>query len=440
MSTDRPDRTLEHLLRDLAPQVLAAVARRHGDFAAVEDAVQEALIAASNQWPVDGMPNNPRGWLYHAATRRLMDHVRSEMARRRREDAIAVERSAIEFVVPATFGEIQPEEDDTLTLLFMCCHPALTAPSAIALPLRAVGGLTTAEIANAFFVPEATMAQRISRAKSTIKTSNVPFTLPNDSARAERLAAVLHVLYLIFNEGYSSSVGETLQRTDLSNEAIRLTRAVYTLLPDDAEVAGLLALMLLTDARRAARTGASGEIIPLDEQDRSCWNRGLIDEGVALISQTLPKGAIGPYQLQAAIAAVHDEAPSADETDWEEILALYGVLKRISDNPMVALNHAIASAMVHGPESGLELVAALDGDSRIAGHYRLDAVRGHLFEKLGDRDRALAHYHAAAERTTSIPERDYLTMKAARLMVIPSEARDPWPPGRESTDSSLRSE
>ncbi|HUQ79873.1 MAG TPA: sigma-70 family RNA polymerase sigma factor, partial [Gemmatimonadaceae bacterium] len=222
MSSNPTDRTIEHLLRDLAPQVLAAVARRHGDFAAVEDAVQEALIAAHNQWPVEGMPNNPRGWLYHATTRRLMDHVRSEMARRRREDAIAVERSAIETVVPAMFGEIEAEEDDTLTLLFMCCHPALTPPSAIALTLRAVGGLTTAEIANAFLVPEATMAQRISRAKSTIKASNVPFTLPNESARAGRLAAVLHVLYLIFNEGYASSVGETLQRTDLSNEAIRL--------------------------------------------------------------------------------------------------------------------------------------------------------------------------------------------------------------------------
>ncbi|HUQ84301.1 MAG TPA: DUF6596 domain-containing protein, partial [Gemmatimonadaceae bacterium] len=240
-------------------------------------------------------------------------------------------------------------------------------------------------------------------------------TLPNESARAGRLAAVLHVLYLIFNEGYASSVGETLQRTDLSNEAIRLTRAVRALLPNDAEVAGLLALMLLTDARRAARTGTSGEIIPLDEQDRSLWNRPLIDEGVALISATLPKGAIGPYQLQAAIAAVHDEAPSAEDTDWEEILALYGVLKRISDNPMVALNHAIASAMVHGPESGLALVAALDGDARVAGHYRLDAVRGHLFERLGDHDRALAHYRAAAERTTSLPERDYLVLKASRL-------------------------
>ena len=377
--------------------------------------MQEALIAAANQWPVEGMPQNPRGWLYHAATRRLTDHVRSEMARRRREDVVAMERSTIETVIPAMFGEIDAEEDDTLVLLFMCCHPSLTPPSAIALTLRAVGGLTTAEIANAFLVPEATLAQRISRAKATIKASKVPFTLPNESERTERLAAVLHVLYLIFNEGYASSVGDTLQRTDLSNEAIRLTRALRALLPADGEVAGLLALMLLTDARRTARTGAHGEIIPLDEQNRSLWNRPLIDEGVALISATLPKGAVGAYQLQAAIAAVHDEAPSTDETDWQEILALYGVLKRISDNPMVALNHAIASAMVHGPESGLELLAALDADARVAGHYRLDAVRGHLFEKLGDRERALAHYRAAAERTTSLPERDYLRTKAAKM-------------------------
>jgi RNA polymerase sigma factor (sigma-70 family) len=411
------DAIIGPLLRDLAPQVLGAVARRHGDFEAAEDAMQEALIAAANQWPVDGVPNNPRGWLYHTAMRRLTDHVRSEMARRRREDVVAMEISAIETVVPSMFGEIAEDEDDTLVLLFMCCHPSLTPSSAIALTLRAVGGLTTAEIANAFLVPEATMAQRISRAKQSIKGSNIPFRLPDESERAERLSAVLHVLYLIFNEGYASSVGEDLQRTDLSSEAIRLTRAVHALLPRDGEVAGLLALMLLTDARRVARTGPNGELIPLDEQDRTRWDRRLIDEGIALISATLPRGSVGPYQLQAAIAAVHDEAPSAEETDWAEILALYGVLKRMSDNPMVVLNHAIAAAMVHGPTTGLELLAALDDDPRVKGHYRLDAVRGHLFERAGDRDRALAHYRAAAERTTSIPERDYLMTKAARLAV-----------------------
>ena len=314
--------TIGHLLRDLAPQVLAAVARRHEDFATAEDAVQEALIAAANQWPADGIPKNPRGWLYHVAVRRLTDHVRSELARRRREDEVATELSSIETVVPVLFGEPPEEEDDSLTLLFMCCHPALTPSTAIALTLRAVGGLTTAEIANAFFVPEATMAQRISRAKASIKSSNVPFIMPTEEERGQRLSAVLQVLYLIFNEGYTSSIGEDLARPDLSNEAIRLTRATRRLLPDDAEVAGLLALMLLTDARRPARTGTGGELIPLDEQDRSRWRRDMIEEGVSLLSGAFSLGAVGPYQLQAAIAAVHEQAARVEDTDWPQVLTL----------------------------------------------------------------------------------------------------------------------
>jgi RNA polymerase sigma factor (sigma-70 family) len=408
--------SLGHLLRDLAPQVLGAVARRHEDFAAAEDAVQEALIAAAAQWPADGIPSNPRGWLYQVAVRRLTDEVRRDIARRRREDAVASERSAIETVVPTVFGEIGADEDDTLTLLFMCCHPSLTPSTAVALTLRAVGGLTTAEIASAFLVPEATMAQRISRAKQTIKASKVAFRLPNDSERAARLSAVLQVLYLIFNEGYTSSAGPTLHRTDLSNEAIRLTRLVHAMLPSDHEVTGLLALMLLTDARRAARTGPHGELIPLDEQDRALWDRRLIDEGVALISSALPNGEVGAYQLQAAIAAVHDEAPRVEDTDWPQILALYGVLRELSDNPMVKLSYAIAAAMVHGPETGLELLTELEKDERIAGHHRLDAVRAHLLERAGDPEHAVAHYRRAAERTASIPERNYLLTKAARLL------------------------
>jgi predicted RNA polymerase sigma factor len=297
----------------------------------------------------------------------------------------------------------------------MCCHPSLTRSSAIALTLRAVGGLTTAEIANAFLVPEATMAQRISRAKKTIKTSGLPFRMPTDHERADRLGAVLHVLYLIFNEGYASSIGPELQRSDLANEAIRLTRSVHRVLPQDPEVAGLLALMLLTDARRLARTGPDGELIPLDKQDRMQWDRQAIAEGVALISQTLSKGAVGAYQLQAAIAAVHDEAARAEDTDWPQILALYGLLKQGSDNPMVALNHAIADAMVHGPKSGLALLDALGTDPRVGGHYRLDAVRGHLLEMAGDRDAAIAHYRRAAARTASVPERDYLLTQAAKV-------------------------
>jgi RNA polymerase sigma factor (sigma-70 family) len=422
--TAAPSADVGHLLRELAPQVLGAVARRHGDFAEAEDAVQEALIAAARRWPADGVPSNPRGWLYHVALRRLADHVRSEMARRRREEAVAGEVWAEWAFVPPPDAEVAVDEDDTLVLLFMCCHPALTPASAIALTLRAVGGLTTAEIAAAFLVPEATMAQRISRAKASIRSSGVPFAQPTEGERARRLASVLHVLYLVFNEGYTSTAGASLHRADLADEAIRLARGLHARLPDDAEVAGLLALMLLTDARRAARTGPSGELVPLDEQDRSLWDREMIAEGVALVSDALGRGAPGPYQLQAAVSALHDEAASAEETDWPQILALYGVLEGMTDNPIVALNRAIAAAMVHGPAAGLAQLAALDADPRLAGHYRLDAVRGHLHERLGDRERAAAHYRAAAARTASVPERDYLALKAARLAAA---APDPGP-------------
>ena len=403
----------EHLLRDLAPQVLGAVMRRFGDFSAAEDAVQEALIAAAMQWPEEGVPDNPRGWLIQVAARRLTDHWRSEQARRRREGLVISQMPAHEQVAPAPDALV--EQDDTLVLLFMCCHPSLSQPSAIALTLRAIGGLTTAEIAHAFLVPEATMAQRISRAKAKIKSSGIPFRMPSADERADRLSTVLHVLYLIFNEGYASSSGQDLQRRDLAIEAIRLTRAVHRLLPDANEVAGLLALMLLTDARRLARTTADGDLIPLAEQDRSLWDGAAIDEGTALVTASFTRGAVDFYQLQAAIAALHDEAARAEDTDWPQILALYTVLKRLSDNPMVALNHAIAAAMVDGAAAGLELLKPLDADSRMAGHYRLDAVRAHFYEMSGDAERAIAHYRRAAVRTASIPERNYLAGKAARL-------------------------
>jgi RNA polymerase sigma factor (sigma-70 family) len=411
------DRRAEQLLRDLAPQVLGATLRRFRDFGACEDAVQEALIAAASQWPRDGIPDNPRGWLIQVALRRMTDHVRSEISRRNRE-AVAVDEGPV-IVAPALYAEPGIDPDDTLVLLFMCCHPSLSPASAIALTLRAVGGLTTAEIAKSFLVPEATMAQRISRAKQSIESSQVSFDMPNAQERGQRLSSVLHVLYLIFNEGYTSSSGPSLHRTDLSNEAIRLTRAVRTLLPDDAQVAGLLALMLLTDARRAARTGPVGELIPLDEQDRTLWDRDAIAEGVALVSTALSSGSVGEYQLQAAIAALHDEASSAADTDWPQILALYGVLQRMTDNPMVALNHAIATAMVDGPQAGLALLQGLDRDERLTDSHRLVAVRAHLLERAGDGPAAIALYREAATRTTSIPERNYLLMRAARL----SEAR-----------------
>ncbi len=409
------DTDLGHLLRELAPQVLGAVARRHTDFAIAEDAMQEALLAAAEQWPAEGIPANPRGWLYHVALRRITDRLRSDLARRRREETVASDVWAEWAFVPSPDSDVGMDEDDTLVLLFMCCHPVLTPSSAIALTLRAVGGLTTAEIAGAFLVPEATMAQRISRAKQRIKASGIPFNMPTDGERAQRLSAVLHVLYLIFSEGYTSSAGPDLHRTDLSNEAIRLTRLLRARLPENGEVAGLLALMLLTDARRAARTGPTGEIIPLDEQDRTLWDPRLIAEGTALVTEALSRGTVGPYQLQAAIAALHNEAARPEDTDWPQILALYGLLKRMSDNPMVALNHAIAVAMVHGPAAGLDLLKPLDTDARMRGTHRLDAVRAHLYEMSGDHNQAITHYRAAADRTASIPERNYLTLKAARL-------------------------
>jgi predicted RNA polymerase sigma factor len=392
--------------------VVGAIVRRFGDFAAAEDAVQEALVAAALQWPRDGLPDNPRGWLVQVASRRMTDHVRSEIARRRRESVAAEEDARVGLAVEVG---AEGEQDDALVLLFMCCHPALTMPSAIALTLRAVGGLTTAEIASAFLVPEATMAQRISRAKQSVKASGVPFRLPTERERGERLAAVLHVLYLIFNEGYATSGGPALQRHDLAGEAIRLTRAVHAQLPEVGEVAGLLALMLLTDARRRARTGPAGELVPLAEQDRTLWDRAQIEEGTALVTATLSRGSVGSYQLQAAIAALHDEAARADDTDWPQILALYGLLGRMSDNPMVALNHAIAAAMVHGPRAGLALLEALDRPGALGGHHRLHAVRAHLLERAGEREAAIADYRAAAERTASVPERNYLTSQAARL-------------------------
>jgi len=401
-----------HLLRDLAPKVLGSVMRRYRDFAACEDAVQEALLAASQQWPRDGLPDNPRGWLVQVASRRMVDQVRSDSARRLREHAAALDFGQ---VVAAASVESQADEDETLTLLFMCCHPSLTQASAVALTLRAVGGLTTAQIANAFLVPEATMAQRISRAKQTIRTSGIGFERPAARARAERLETVLRVLYLIFNEGYTASVGPRLQRVDLSSEAIRLARGVHRLAPDDTEVAGLLALMILTDARRDARSGPAGELVPLQQQDRSRWDRAAIDEGVALLSATLGRGRVGPYQLQAAVAAVHDEAARYEDTDWPQILALYTLLERMHDNPMVTLSRAIAVAMVRGPAAGLEMLDALAADERLAGNHRLDAVRGHLCEMAGNREAAVRHYLAAANRTTNTAERNYLLTQAATV-------------------------
>jgi len=399
------DHDAEQLLRELAPQVLGVVVRKYRDLAACEDAVQEALLAAASQWPVGGTPENPKAWLIQVASRRMTDHVRSEVARRRREAVVA------SWAGMDAAPVVEVEGDDTLILLFLCCHPSLTQASAIALTLRAVGGLTTAEIARAFLVPESTMAQRISRAKQTIETSGVAFAMPEEAERDSRLKAVMHVLYLIFSEGYTSGEGLDLQRNDLAREAIRLTRVLLELLEGDGDVAGLLALMLLTDARREARTGLNGELIPLAEQDRGLWKQSEIREGVKLLEGAFASGSLSSYTLQAAIAALHDEAARVEETDWAQILALYAMLRRIADSPVVALNQAVAAAMVHGPAVGLEMLEEL----RLEGHHRLWAVRAHLQELQGDLGAAMENYERAAQLTASMPERNYLLGRAARL-------------------------
>jgi predicted RNA polymerase sigma factor len=399
------------LLRPLAPQVLATLVRRHGQFDACEDAVQEALLAAAVQWPAEGVPDNPRGWLLTVAGRRLTDQWRSEHARRRRETTAAV-MDGVDGAAPAA-DEVPLAADDTLTLLFLCCHPALSPASQVALTLRAVGGLTTAQVASAFLVPEATMAQRISRAKRTV--AGAAFEMPAPQERAGRLGAVLHVLYLVFNEGYTATSGPDLQRPDLTREAVRLVRQVHRLLPDDGEVAGLLALMLITEARRPARTRPDGALVPLAEQDRSLWDRVALDEGIALITATMARAPIGPYQLQAAIAAVHGEAQRAEDTDWRQIAELYRVLHMVAPGPVVTLNRAVAVGMTDGPRAGLDLLATLDGDDRMIHNHRVPAVRAHLLEMAGDRDAAREAYAAAARMTTSSPERRYLEERSSSL-------------------------
>ncbi|MGK4584690.1 RNA polymerase sigma factor [Kitasatospora sp. HPMI-4] len=403
------------LLRELIPQVVSNLTRRYGRFEACEDAAQDALLDATVQWRRDGIPDNPLGWLITVAQRRLTDRARSDIARRRREEAVAALAPPDGSAAPGPDDRLPSDRDDSLILLFLCCHPSLSPSSQLALTLRACGGLTTAQISRAFLVPEAAMAQRISRAKRRIKAAGGHFTLPPAAERAQRLGVVLHVLYLIFNEGYASSFGADLQQVELTREAIRLTRAVRRALPEDPGVTGLLALMLLTDARRAARTDAEGRLIPLAEQDRGRWDGQAIKEGVELTTEALAGDPLGPYQLQAAIAALHAEAPSAGDTDWRQIVILYRLLDQVSPNPMVTLNHAVAVAMADGPDSGLELLRPLDDDARIADHHRLHAVRGHLLEMTGDRAGARACYREAARRTASLPERHYLESRAARL-------------------------
>ncbi|WP_308283303.1 RNA polymerase sigma factor [Pseudonocardia nigra] len=410
----RIDRRVEDLLRELAPQILGALVRRYGHFDAAEDAVQEALLAAAQQWPADGVPDGARAWLIRVASRRLIDQLRSDRARRDREAAEAARVPPEQFLAPPPGPGSAADRDDSLVLLFLCCHPALPQASQVALTLRAVGGLTTREIARALLVPEPTMGRRISRAKQQIAASGVGFALPPAAERAARLHAVLQVLYLVFNEGYTSASGTEVARVELSDEAVRLTRMVHRVLPDEGEVAGLLALMLLTDARRPARTAPDGALVPMAEQDRTLWNRDAIAEGEALVTDAMSRTALGPYQMQAAIAAVHAEATRAEDTDWKQIVGLYGLLEQMSHNPMVTVNRAVAVAMAYGPAAGLTLLARVAADGRLAGHHRLDAVRAHLLEMTGDHAGAAEHYRIAARRTDSLPEQRYLLARADR--------------------------
>jgi RNA polymerase sigma factor (sigma-70 family) len=404
----------EDLLRQLAPQVLGSIVRRYGNFDLAEDATQEALLAAARQWPRDGIPTNPKGWLITAASRRLTDLLRSDQARRRREDRVA-QWAPTETWDPYGADHRAGGADDTLILLFMCCHPSLSVASQIALTLRAVGGLTTAEIARSFLMSEETVTRRITRSKQSIKDSGIRFAMPEPDEVSSRLEAVLRILYLIFNEGYASTAGPTLQRVDLAEEAIRLTRMLGFALPEVGEVKGLLALMLLTHARHRARSAPDGSLIPMAEQDRNLWDRDAIREGIDLITSTLPRGSAGAYQIQASIAAVHDEASTYEATDWQQIVALYGVLLRLDNNPVVALNHAVAVSMLDGPEAGLDLLRLLESDARINGDRRFHAVRAHLLEMTGDTAGARDEYETAAQHATNQQQQRYLHRQIARL-------------------------
>jgi RNA polymerase sigma factor (sigma-70 family) len=420
--TAQTSSSVEHLLRELAPQVLSSLVRRYHNFTDVEDAVQEALIAAAQHWASE-LPTDPRAWLRRVASRRLVDQVRADAARRHREEFVV-------SLIPADeqfdlIADAEAGRDDSLQLLFMCCHPALTPASAIALTLRAVGGLTTKEIAHAYLVPEATMAQRIARAKDMVRETGDAFEALTEAECARRLDAVLHTLYLMFNEGYSASSGGDVTRTELSGEALRLTRLLQRLVPEQPEVTGLLALMLLTDARRLARTGDAGELIPLDQQDRTLWDQHAIEEGISLLTGVLRKGAPGPYQLQAAVAALHDEAETAAETDWLQIRELYLVLDGLAENPMVKLNLAVAHAMVEGPKEGLRMLEVLEQDVRLVSTHRLEAVRAHLLERAGDVAAAVQAFRSAAQKTSSTAERSYLLLRAANLLSPNSQTPSP---------------
>ncbi|MFI7023759.1 RNA polymerase sigma factor [Micromonospora sp. NPDC049900] len=416
------DEATADLLRRLVPQVLGTLVRRYGDFATAEDAVQEALVAAVEAWPREGVPEHPSGWLHTVAARRYVDQVRAEAARTRRERTAhdALPRDALVAPPPDAAA---PARDDLLELFLLCCHPALPAPAQLALTLRAVGGLTTAEVAAAFLVPEKTMGQRIVRAKQRLRDAGARFAPPPAAEQGRRLAVVRQVLYLLFNEGYSASSGPELRRADLTRQALRLTRRLHERLPDDGETAGLLALMLLTEARAAARVDPDGDLVPLAEQDRRRWDRAAIAEGCALVANSLATSPPGPYQVQAAIAAVHAEAPRTEETDWPQVLGLYEVLDRLAPNPVATLNRAVAVGMVHGPEAGLALLTEVESGP-LADHHRRHAVRAHLLELAGDRSAATVAWRRAADLAGNDAERRHLLRRAARCESDPGHNGD----------------
>lgn len=409
-------RPIEHVLRNETPHVLGALVRRFGRFELAEDAVQEALIVASRRWADDGVPDDPRSWLIRVGYRRMIDLIRSERAARRREEEAASADPVL--VDPTGPAPRVVDHDDSLQLLLLCCHPALSEVSQVALTLRAVGGLTTAEIAHAYGTTEATMGTRISRAKQTLRKAGARFEIRDDDDVAARVAVVMRVLYLIFNEGYTVTAGDRLTRTDLTAEAIRLARMLHALLPDETEASGLLALMLLTDARRAARTDRQDELVVLDEQDRAQWDEGLIAEGQQLIERAWRQERVGPYQLQAAIAATHAQARTAVETDWPQIAALYLWLERLQPTAPVRLARVVAVAEAFGSRRGLDLFEQLERDHQLMGDPlvagRAHAVRAHLLDRLDDHDRADDEYRAAAALTENEPERRYLLQRARR--------------------------
>ncbi len=394
-----------------SPHVLAALLRRYGDLGDCEDAAQEAAEAAAAQWPAEGMPDNTRAWLIRVASRKLIDRFRSDRARADRETSVGMARPAdVELAPPADQAPVT-EGDDTLRLILLCCHPSLSRPSQVALTLQAMGGLSTDQVAAAYLVPARTMAQRLTRARATLRDAGAEFELPSADELPERIAAVLDVCHLMFNEGYTRSGGAELLDVGLTSEAIRLTRQLHRALPDHDEVAGALALMLLTESRSAARVDGAGDLIPLDRQDRGLWDRALITEGVEIVQRILPRGPVGRFQLSAAIAAVQAEAPTAADVDWLEISLLYGMLDQVAPSPAVTLNRAVAVGMALGPDQGLAIVDGLLTDQAMQRHHRVHAVRAHLLELAGDPVAAMEAYLRAAQLTTSLPEQRYLNRR-----------------------------